>query len=141
MEAKAAQKHPATAYRQEGTRMRFTSPLFRALSIASVTLVCTGAAHAISCEELRSSVEAKIQSKGVKSFTVTVVDANASAPGQVVGSCELGSKKLVYSQSGTKATTPVQAAASPHSPAPSPKAGVVTECADGRVVTEGSCKR
>lgn len=36
-------------------------------------------ASAISCDELRSTVEAKSQSKGVKAFAVTIVDAPAPA--------------------------------------------------------------
>lgn len=97
-------------------------------------------AHALSCEELRSSVEAKIQSKGVKSFTVSILDANAAASGQVVGTCEHGSKKLIYSQPGGQGTTSTQAMP-PLLPSSSSKAGVITECADGRVITQGSCKR
>ena len=120
--------------------MRFKSSRFGVLAILWATLVYTSAAQAISCEELRSSVEAKIQSKGVKNFTVKVVEASASATGQVVGSCELGSKKLVYSQAGSQVSSPAQATP-PRPAASTPKSSVITECADGRVVTQGSCKR
>lgn len=83
---------------------------------------------AATCEELQQSVEARIRANGVAAFTVTPVDAAASAPGQVVGTCDRGRKKLLY----------VRGAAVMPSPAAS---AVITECADGRVMAEGSCKK
>ena len=108
--------------------------------LVATLFAAAGHAHAVSCEELRASVEAKIQSKGVKSFNVTVVEAGSSVPGQVVGTCERGAKKLVYSQG------PSSSAASPQArnqepPTSTPKPSVITECADGRVISQGSCKR
>ena len=51
-----------------------------------VAAICTAsAALAISCEELQSSVEAKVRSNGVKSFSIAIVEANTPASGQVVG--------------------------------------------------------
>jgi hypothetical protein len=46
----------------------------------------------------------------------------------------------VYSQPGHQAADSVQATQH-RLPSTPPKAGVITECADGRVVTQGSCKR
>ena len=94
-----------------------------------------GPAAAASCEDLQRTVEARIRANGVAGFTVTTVDAAASAPGQVVGTCEQGRKKLLYVRGG---------AASAPAPAAAPKAApsaVITECADGRVLTDGgTCK-
>ena len=120
--------------------MRSTTTRSGFLVIAVATLGATGTAHAISCEELRSSVEAKIQSKGVKNFSVAIVEASAAASGQVVGTCALGSKKLIYSQLGGQASASTSATP-PLKPSSSSKASVVTECADGRVITQGGCKR
>ena len=39
------------------------------------------------CEPLRERIEGNIASKGVTGFTVTVVDADASVPGDQVGTC------------------------------------------------------
>ena len=64
-----------------------------------LSLACAfagAAAAAEPCETLRAQIEAKIVAAGVTHFTVTTVDAGAAAAGQVVGSCELGSKKIVY---------------------------------------------
>ena len=48
------------------------------------------------CEELKGEIEAKIKKNGVEKFTLDIVDANAQADGKVVGSCDGGTKKIVY---------------------------------------------
>ena len=108
--------------------------------VGVAALILASAAHAISCEELQSSVEAKFRSNGVKTFSIAIVEANARATGQVVGTCALGSKKLIYSRLQDPASPSVQAAP-PLASGSSPKSSVITECADGRVVTQGGCKR
>lgn len=48
------------------------------------------------CEELKAEIEAKIRNNGVKHFTLTVVP-NAEVKDQhVVGSCDGGTRKIVY---------------------------------------------
>lgn len=109
-------------------------PARSAWRLAALTALCTGAAPALAatCEELQQSVEARIRANGVDAFSVTLVDAGASAPGQVVGTCDQGRKKLMY----------VRGAAEPGAAAkPRPaEQKIITECADGRVLTEGTCK-
>ena len=93
-------------------------------------------ALAIGCDELQQSIEARIRANGVASFTVTAVEAAASAPGQVVGTCDGGRKKLLYVRGAA-----APAAAASARPQRSASPGVITECADGRVITEGTCKK
>ncbi|MFV3329854.1 DUF1161 domain-containing protein [Pseudomonas sp. NY15437] len=50
------------------------------------------------CEELKSEIEAKIKAKGVASFSLDVVDKGSAGGKQVVGTCEGGSKEIVYSK-------------------------------------------
>ena len=103
--------------------------------LAVVLALCVAfgpAFSAATCEELQQSIEARIRANGVASFTVTPVDAAASAPGQVVGTCDQGRRKLLYVRGA--------AASAPAKPNPAASA-VITECADGRVLTEGSCKK
>lgn len=50
------------------------------------------------CEELKSEIEAKIKAKGVASFNLEVVDKGNAGGKQVVGTCEGGSKEIVYSK-------------------------------------------
>ncbi|WP_076999777.1 DUF1161 domain-containing protein [Variovorax sp. KK3] len=98
-------------------------------------LVASAAHGAESCEALRAQIEAKIAAAGVSRFTVATVDAAAPAAGQVVGSCELGSKKIVYQREG--GTAPV--AATPRPPARGEP--MLTECKDGSVSMGGECRR
>ena len=50
------------------------------------------------CDELRGEIDAKIRANGVPEFTLEVIDAagEAGTDGKVVGSCEGGSKRIVY---------------------------------------------
>jgi len=52
------------------------------------------------CEELKSEIETKIKNNGVKVFTLTIVEKDAAEDGKVVGTCEGGSKKIVYKRGG-----------------------------------------
>jgi hypothetical protein len=48
------------------------------------------------CGELRTEIEAKIKANGVEKFSLDVVDKDAQAEGKVVGTCDGGTKKIVY---------------------------------------------
>ncbi|HSX90524.1 MAG TPA: DUF1161 domain-containing protein [Pseudomonas sp.] len=49
------------------------------------------------CEELRAEIEVKIQAAGVASYTLEIVpNDEAQDPNMVVGSCDGGSKKIIY---------------------------------------------
>ncbi|NVM88257.1 hypothetical protein FHT32_001905 [Variovorax sp. SG517] len=104
-----------------------------------------GTAHAAEdCEALRTRIEQKIAASGVARFTVTVIDANASANGQVVGSCELGTRKVVYLKDAGAAPAPAPASTPASAPTPKPAQGtnepMITECKDG-TVTMGNCRK
>ncbi|MCB1690731.1 MAG: DUF1161 domain-containing protein [Halioglobus sp.] len=48
------------------------------------------------CDELKAEIDAKISANGVASFTTTIVDRDAAEDGKVVGTCDNGTKKIVY---------------------------------------------
>jgi hypothetical protein len=49
------------------------------------------------CEELKQEIEVKIQAAGVASYTLEIVpNDEAQDPNMVVGSCDGGSKKIIY---------------------------------------------
>ncbi len=50
------------------------------------------------CEELKSEIAAKIEAKGVKQYTLEIVAADKAGDQTVVGSCDGGSKKVVYAK-------------------------------------------
>jgi len=90
-------------------------------------LVLMGSAQAAgNCDTIRDQIDAKIRASGVSRYTLTVVDAGASAPGRNVGSCERGSRKILYVPDG-KAASQGGAGA------------LLTECKDGTVSRGGNC--
>lgn len=49
------------------------------------------------CEELKSEIEVKIQSNGVLSYTLEIVENDeVTDPNMVVGSCDGGTRKIIY---------------------------------------------
>jgi hypothetical protein len=49
-----------------------------------------------SCDELKTELTAKLDGKGVTGYTLDVVPTADVADKKVVGSCEGGTKKIVY---------------------------------------------
>jgi Protein of unknown function (DUF1161) len=64
----------------------------------SVSLMVSGPALAQrkECGELKGEIEAKIKKNGVEKFSLEIVDADKQADGKVVGTCDGGTKKIVY---------------------------------------------
>jgi Protein of unknown function (DUF1161) len=63
-----------------------------------VGLVISGPALAQrkDCGELKDEIEGKIKKNGVEKFSLEIVDADKQADGKVVGTCDGGTKKIVY---------------------------------------------
>jgi Protein of unknown function (DUF1161) len=72
------------------------------LIVAALVMGLSGAtwAQAKPCEELKGEIEAKIKKNGVEKFTLDIVDAEKQVEGKVVGTCESGTKKIVYKRGG-----------------------------------------
>ncbi len=51
-----------------------------------------------SCEEVKADIVAKLAEKGVTDYELTVVESGSAAAGKMVGSCENGSKQILYSK-------------------------------------------
>jgi hypothetical protein len=82
------------------------------LAIAAVLLVpaCGYAQAAKPCEELKTEIAAKLDAKGVKGYLLDIVAKDAdAADGKVVGTCEGGTKKIVYKKGAAAAETPTKA--------------------------------
>jgi len=63
------------------------------------------------CEELKSEIAKKMEAKGVTSYSLEIAatDKAKDTEGKVVGSCDGGSKKIVYRRT-TSATATANAA-------------------------------
>ncbi|WP_426150993.1 DUF1161 domain-containing protein [Pseudomonas sp. DC3000-4b1] len=68
------------------------------LMLATLLMGLAGSALAAGkpCDELKSEIDAKIKAKGAASYTLEVVDKGGAADGKVVGTCEGGTKEIVY---------------------------------------------
>ncbi|MCX5506499.1 DUF1161 domain-containing protein [Pseudomonas sp. BJa3] len=64
--------------------------------ILAVGLMAGGAmAAGKPCEELKAEIAAKLDAKGVKGYSLEIVNKGEPA-GKVIGSCEGGTKEIVY---------------------------------------------
>ena len=56
----------------------------------------TSWAEGQSCEALKATIAAKLESKGVRNYTLEIVPVGEEKEGRVVGQCEGGTRKIVY---------------------------------------------
>jgi len=63
---------------------------------AALALAATPALARKDCNELKSEIDAKIKANGVKVYTLTIVPKDQEADGKVVGTCDGGTKKIMY---------------------------------------------
>lgn len=72
----------------------------KVLLAAAVMLVAPAWSYAQGpkpCEELKSEIAAKLDAKGVKGYSLEIVDKDKEVTeGKVVGTCGGGTKKIVY---------------------------------------------
>ncbi|SEJ71771.1 DUF1161 domain-containing protein [Pseudomonas sp. NFR16] len=66
------------------------------LAVGLLSIAGTAMAAGKSCDDVKADIDAKIKAKGVASYTLEAVDKGSSADGKVVGTCEGGSKEIVY---------------------------------------------
>lgn len=113
----------------------------RSLFLSVLCLSCvSGMAQAPNnCEPLRLQIEQKIAANGVREFSVVVVDVEADAAGQVVGSCAQGRQKIMYLRGPLGAPPAARERLSAPS-VDSSDSGILTECKDGTVTRGGTCK-
>lgn len=69
------------------------------LLMAMGLLMLAGGAMAAGkpCEELKAEIATKLDAKGVSGYTLEIIDKGDPA-GKVVGSCEGGTKEIVYTR-------------------------------------------
>ena len=64
--------------------------------VAILLMIGTPAFAMKACEELKSEIDAKLKAKGVKSYSLEIVPNEQVKDGKVVGTCDGGTKKIVY---------------------------------------------
>jgi hypothetical protein len=85
------------------------------ITLAAVLFVpvCSYSQAAKPCEELKSEIAAKLDAKGVKSYSLEITPKEQDVEGKVVGTCEGGTKKIVYRRTATPAQPPAKEADKP----------------------------
>jgi hypothetical protein len=69
----------------------------RKLLLATVVLLLVTPAYgAKPCEELKSEIDAKLKANKVEGYTLEIVASDDVKDQKVVGTCEGGTKKIVY---------------------------------------------
>ncbi|MGC3981244.1 MAG: DUF1161 domain-containing protein [Steroidobacteraceae bacterium] len=68
------------------------------LIAGSLLLTEAVSAEPKSCEELKTEIAAKLDTKGVTGYVLTIVANDQVGDAKVVGSCEGGTKKITYSR-------------------------------------------
>ncbi len=119
------------------------SPRPGALALAAVlSLAWVATAHAGNCEDILAGIDARIKASGVEKYTLTIADAGASVSGKVVGSCDRGGKKIVYTKDPLAKQIPPAPPSSVRAKTPAPKSSaILTECKDGSVSVGGDCRK
>ncbi len=70
--------------------------MIKTFVVLSLAAMISPAFAAKSCDELKGEIEAKIKGHGVASYSLDVLASVDVKDQKVVGSCEGGSKKIVY---------------------------------------------
>ena len=53
-----------------------------------------------SCDDLKAEISKKLDAKGAVGYTLDAIEKGREGGGKVVGSCDGGSKSLVYTRAG-----------------------------------------
>lgn len=62
------------------------------------------------CEDLKREIATKIDAKGVKSYALEIVAADAATSGKIVGNCNGGTQRIAYERrTVTAASTEIAA--------------------------------
>jgi hypothetical protein len=93
--------------------------------IPAVSFSTQTASASMPCSELKAKIEDGLKAKGVQSYSLTVIPTADATTGKVVGSCEGGTQKIVYSRDASPqpaASTPAPAPAAAAQPSKKPAA-------------------
>ena len=68
------------------------------LASSLMLISATSWAAVTSCDEIKGKIETKLQGKGVQNYYLQIVAKDLETKDRVVGSCEGGSKKIIYTR-------------------------------------------
>jgi len=68
----------------------------KVIAVAVLGILAFPAFASKNCEELKSEIATKLDAKGVKAYTLEIVATEEVKEQKVIGSCEAGTKKIIY---------------------------------------------
>lgn len=74
-----------------------------ALVLSSIPLVASAQPAIKPCQDLKAEIAKKLDAKGVTGYTLNIVDKGKDSEGKIVGSCDGGTKSIIYQKSQPKA--------------------------------------
>jgi len=83
------------------------------IAIALSVPMCSYAQGRKPCEELKSEIVKKLEANSLKSYSLEIVPREQDAEGKVVGTCEGGSKKIMYRRTTTPPQSPAKESSKP----------------------------
>jgi Protein of unknown function (DUF1161) len=63
-----------------------------------ISMAVSASAQATPCEDVKTAIAAKLDAKHLVNYTLDVVPSEKVGDSKVVGSCEAGAKKIVYTR-------------------------------------------
>ncbi len=83
------------------------------VAVLAFAPVVISAQAAKPCEELKAEIAKKVEANGVKSYSLEILLAEKAkdTEGKIVGSCEGGARKIVYTRTATPKPTAAAAVA------------------------------
>ena len=74
--------------------------------VAALVLTVSAYAETKPCEQLKSEIAKKLDANSVKLYSLEIVAKDTQTQGKVVGSCEAGTKKIVYNKGEARPQNP-----------------------------------
>src|SRR5258705_7985791 len=81
-----------------------TMKLLAAIGVLLFVSVPAHAQAAKPCEELKDEITKKLDAKGVKGYTLEIMAKDKDAEGKIVGTCDGGTKKIIYTKNSAPET-------------------------------------
>ena len=92
---------PRSACAVNASRALLSDPGVRMKKLALICVLSATSGLALAakpCEELKTEIAAKIDANKVTNYTLEIVESDKAGDAKVVGSCEGGTKKIVYTR-------------------------------------------
>ncbi len=70
----------------------------RYVLLTGVLVIASSAALATPCDEVKTAIAAKLDAKHVTNYTLEAVPSDQNTDGKVIGTCDAGAKKIVYTR-------------------------------------------